>query len=81
MKVGLRFVRALFAAVVVLCVAQPALAQQNRGHVYLLRGLANVFSLGDVLIAVGAAVFLVRQMRTAAPNTGHPATPVRPVAG
>lgn len=46
MKVGLRFVRALFAALVVLCVAQPALAQQNRGHVYLLRGLANVFSLG-----------------------------------
>ena len=43
--------------------------------------LANAFSLGDVLIAVGAAVFLVRQMRTAAPNTGHPATPVRPVAG
>ncbi|WP_024281380.1 thioesterase domain-containing protein [Xanthobacter sp. 126] len=42
----MRFVRALFAAVVVLCVAQPALAQQNRGHVYLLRGLANVFSLG-----------------------------------
>ncbi|MFG1203686.1 thioesterase domain-containing protein [Xanthobacter aminoxidans] len=46
MKVGLRFVRALFAAVVVLCVAQPALAQPSRGHVYLLRGLANVFSLG-----------------------------------
>ncbi|UJX47473.1 hypothetical protein D7006_24135 [Xanthobacter sp. YC-JY1] len=46
MKVGLRLVRALFAALVVLCVAQPALAQQNRAHVYLLRGLANVFSLG-----------------------------------
>ena len=50
MKVGLRFVRALFAAFaalcVVLCVAPSAMAQQNRGHVYLLRGLANVFSLG-----------------------------------
>lgn len=46
MKVGLRFVRALIAAFVVLFVAQPAMAQQNRGHVYLLRGLANVFSLG-----------------------------------
>ncbi|MBN8915733.1 MAG: hypothetical protein J0I31_09065 [Rhizobiales bacterium] len=42
----MRLVRALFAALVVLCVAQPALAQQNRAHVYLLRGLANVFSLG-----------------------------------
>jgi len=30
--------------------------------------LANVFSLGDVLIAVGAIVFLVRQMRTALPS-------------
>lgn len=43
--------------------------------------MANVFSLGDALIAVGAVVFLVRQMRTAAPSTGHPATPVRPAAG
>lgn len=46
MKSGLRFAQALLAALVVFCVAQPALAQQNRGHVYLLRGLANVFSLG-----------------------------------
>ncbi|MFG1243961.1 thioesterase domain-containing protein [Xanthobacter versatilis] len=46
MKSGLRFAQALLAAIIVFCVAQPALAQQNRGHVYLLRGLANVFSLG-----------------------------------
>ncbi|MEP9354497.1 thioesterase domain-containing protein [Xanthobacter sp. KR7-65] len=46
MKSGLRFVQALLAAFVVFCLVQPAAAQQNRGHVYLLRGLANVFSLG-----------------------------------
>ena len=43
--------------------------------------LANVFSLGDVLIALGAIVFLVRQMRRAATVPGHPAAPVRPVVG
>ncbi|MFG1345121.1 thioesterase domain-containing protein [Xanthobacter autotrophicus DSM 431] len=46
MKSGLRFAKALLAALVLLCAAYPAAAQQNRGHVYLLRGLANVFSLG-----------------------------------
>lgn len=46
MKSGLRFAQALLAALVVFCAAQPASAQPNRGHVYLLRGLANVFSLG-----------------------------------
>jgi hypothetical protein len=43
--------------------------------------LANVFSLGDALIAVGAIVFLVRQMRTATPAAGRSTTDVRPAAG
>jgi hypothetical protein len=43
--------------------------------------LANVFSLGDALIALGAIAFLVRQIRSGATSTGHPATPVRPTAG
>lgn len=40
------FAKALLVGFVLFCAAQPASAQQNRGHVYLLRGLANVFSLG-----------------------------------
>ncbi len=44
MKV-LRFAFALVAALVLFSSVQPA-AAQSRGHVYLLRGLANVFSLG-----------------------------------
>lgn len=43
--------------------------------------LANVFSIGDVLIAVGAIVFLVRQMRTAVPQRRSAARTVRPSAG
>lgn len=43
--------------------------------------MANVFSIGDALIAVGAVVFLVRQMRTATSPAGRSATPVRPTAG
>lgn len=43
--------------------------------------LANVFSIGDVLIAVGAMVFLVRQMRTGAPSECASASTVRPTAG
>lgn len=46
MKSGLRLIVALFAALVVFCAVEPASAQPARGHVYLLRGLANVFSLG-----------------------------------
>ncbi|QRG08104.1 hypothetical protein EZH22_07150 [Xanthobacter dioxanivorans] len=46
MKSGLRLILALLAALVVFCAVEPASAQQSRGHVYLLRGLANVFSLG-----------------------------------
>jgi len=42
--------------------------------------LANVFSIGDVLIAVGAIVFLVRQMRTAMPQERASASTVRPTA-
>lgn len=45
MKSGLRLIQALVAALVLFFAAEPASAQ-NRGHVYLLRGLANVFSLG-----------------------------------
>ena len=62
----------------------PATAFPALGDIFVLPRpipLANVFSVGDVLIAVGAVVFLGRQMRTAAPSTGHPATPVRPIAG
>ena len=43
--------------------------------------LANVFSLGDALIALGAVVFLVRQMRAATPAAGRSTTGVRPAAG
>jgi hypothetical protein len=32
--------------------------------------LANVFSIGDVIIAVGAVMFLIEAMRTAGPGTG-----------
>lgn len=46
MKTGSRIALALIAAFVVICAAVPASAQPSRGHVYLLRGLANVFSLG-----------------------------------
>lgn len=46
MKSGLRVIAVLLAALVVICAGKPAAAQQSRGHVYLLRGLANVFSLG-----------------------------------
>lgn len=42
--------------------------------------LANVFSIGDVLIAVGAIVFLVWQMRTAMPQERASASTVRPTA-
>ena len=42
--------------------------------------LANVFSLGDVLIAAGAVVFLVRQMRDAAPRATAGRRAVRPTA-
>jgi hypothetical protein len=41
--------------------------------------LANVFSIGDVIIAVGAVMFLIEAMRTAGPGTSdlapddHPA--------
>ena len=43
--------------------------------------LANVFSVGDVLIAVGAIVFLVRQMRTAAPSGSRSATTAERATG
>lgn len=42
---------------------------------------ANVFSMGDVLIAAGAIVFLVRQMRTAAPSRGRTASAAGHAAG
>lgn len=45
MKV-LRFAFALVAALVLAVPALAAPAQASRGHVYLLRGLANIFSLG-----------------------------------
>lgn len=41
-----RFAFVLLSAVVLLASVAPASAQQSRGHVYLLRGLANIFSLG-----------------------------------
>lgn len=43
--------------------------------------LANVFSVGDVLIAAGAVVFLVRQMRSGAPAPAAGRRAVRPTAG
>jgi hypothetical protein len=43
--------------------------------------LANVFSIGDVLIAVGAVVFIVRQMRTASPSGARPAPSAGRLAG
>ena len=43
--------------------------------------LANVFSLGDALIAVGAIVFLVRQMRTVRTRSGIATSPMRRSAG
>lgn len=43
--------------------------------------LANVFSLGDALIAVGAVVFLVRSMRTARPAGAVLPARVTPSAG
>jgi hypothetical protein len=42
--------------------------------------LANVFSLGDVLIAAGAGVFLVRQMRQAPPDLTAGRRAIRPTA-
>ena len=43
--------------------------------------LANVFSLGDALIALGAVVFLVRQQRTVGTERGRGPSVVRPLAG
>ena len=43
--------------------------------------LANVFSVGDVLIAAGAIVFLVRQMRSGTPRRTAGRRAVRPTAG
>lgn len=43
--------------------------------------LANVFSLGDVLIAAGAVIFLVRQMHSDAPAPAAGRRAVRPSAG
>jgi hypothetical protein len=42
--------------------------------------LANVFSLGDALIAVGAVIFLVRQMRGGRTATPVPVSVARPSA-
>lgn len=47
MTSGLRFAMALLAALILVPIgARSATAAQSSGHVYLLRGLANVFSLG-----------------------------------
>lgn len=47
MKLGVRFATALLAALILFPLASgPAAAADSRGHVYLLRGLANIFSLG-----------------------------------
>ncbi len=43
--------------------------------------LANVFSVGDVLIAVGAVLFLVRRMRSADTTAGRVRTSARPMVG
>jgi hypothetical protein len=43
--------------------------------------LANVFSVGDLLIAVGAVVFLVRQMRVPTPGVPFAGAPARSAAG
>lgn len=45
MKLCLRFVAALLAALFLTAIGQPA-AAQGTPHVYLMRGLANVFSYG-----------------------------------
>ncbi|MGQ3671297.1 hypothetical protein ACT6QG_02750 [Xanthobacter sp. TB0136] len=46
MMSALRVTVALFAALVLIVMAQPAAAQASKGHVYLFRGLGGVFSLG-----------------------------------
>ncbi|MFN8621252.1 MAG: DUF5317 domain-containing protein [Chloroflexota bacterium] len=62
----------------------PGTAFPALGDIFVLPRplpLANVFSIGDLLIAAGAVVFLVRQMRTApAPAAGSVQT-VRTPAG
>ncbi|MFG1394688.1 alpha/beta hydrolase family protein [Xanthobacter agilis] len=45
MKLSLRFAMALFAALFLIATGRPA-AAQGTPHVYLMRGLANVFSYG-----------------------------------
>jgi len=43
--------------------------------------LANVFSIGDVLIALGAIMFLVRQMRAEVPALPVTTAPAQPSVG